>query len=513
MEKTHLEKNKYFLIMLVVSILVISFILRSYQLAALFPFTMDEEYQAFLVKNIIINKHIPLIGVNVGGTGLYLGPFFTWFSVVPYYLGQLQPLSTAWMAAGIGSLTAAIIFILTKKYFNSVIPAGIVALLFAVNPLINAYGRKYWNPTFVPLLAVAWFYSLLFAKQNPKWLWVTALVFGLALHTHYSLLALIIPTLFWLYQSRIKLPITRKVTIGSLVILCLTLAPLVVFELRHQFIMLKGLFSQLSQLVIPAQMNLSNLILANLSLFGHLLDRLIYFGFNRDLAAEITNCATLTKSMPPVSLSILFIGLIYLIKRKNIYPDLINLILYSYVTFLAITLLSPNLLVEYYYLPLLPLGIFLIGLVFYDNHQNPLAILVLIGILVMWTFQSLTFSNHQGLNMKTKILSYIKNQVSNQPYDLEVIGDCFKYEGWRYLAEADGITPNNSYMDQYFNWLYTEKHSLNSLYQVVLYPEQPDQKKILEQRWQHYLQQDYKWHLKTKIGTIQLLVAQKREDS
>src|SRR4030042_6233902 len=99
-------KSKYYPYIFYASVFLISLFLRLYHLKQLFIFTMDEEYQAYLVKNIISGYHYPLIGVNVAGTGLYLGSFFTWLSVIPYYLTNLNPIGTAYFAALLGALTS-----------------------------------------------------------------------------------------------------------------------------------------------------------------------------------------------------------------------------------------------------------------------------------------------------------------------------------------------------------------------------------------------------------------------
>ena len=164
---------------------------------------MDEEYQAFLVKNIIVNHHIPLIGVNVAGTGLYLGPFFTWISVIPYWLFKLNPLGTAWASALIGSLTAVVLFYVVKIITNKPLVGYLAGILYAVNPFLAAYDRKYWNPTLIPLLTIIWIFTLLKVPKNRYWLLVIAGIFGIALSVHFSLLVLLFPTCWFLWQEGI----------------------------------------------------------------------------------------------------------------------------------------------------------------------------------------------------------------------------------------------------------------------------------------------------------------------
>src|SRR3989337_808761 len=84
---------------LLLSILFLAVFFRFYHLSDWFSFGMDQEYEAFLVKNIVTGKHFPAIGVNAADTGLYLGPFFIYLAVIPYLLFQGNLLSFAFFSS------------------------------------------------------------------------------------------------------------------------------------------------------------------------------------------------------------------------------------------------------------------------------------------------------------------------------------------------------------------------------------------------------------------------------
>ena len=103
---------------LLLGILILAFIFRFYRLSEWFSFGMDQEYEAFLVKNIVSGRHFPLIGVNAADTGLYLGPFFIYLAVIPYLLFQGNPLGFAFFSSALGVVTTLVIYLATGKMFN-----------------------------------------------------------------------------------------------------------------------------------------------------------------------------------------------------------------------------------------------------------------------------------------------------------------------------------------------------------------------------------------------------------
>src|SRR3989338_10692047 len=104
--------------LLLLGILLLSFIFRFYRLTDWFSFGMDQEYEAYLVKNIVTAKHFPLIGVNVSDTGLYLGPFFIYLAALPFILFNGHPLGFAFFSSVLGVVTTLAVFIVAGKMFG-----------------------------------------------------------------------------------------------------------------------------------------------------------------------------------------------------------------------------------------------------------------------------------------------------------------------------------------------------------------------------------------------------------
>src|SRR3989344_1127696 len=133
-------RNK--VIITAILIFIVASFLRFYHVPQLFVFTADEEYAITLAKPIVKDFHIIWIGENAADTGFYMGPFWVYFTSFWLYLSKGNPLILAYVVAGIGSITAVLIFFIAKSLFNYRI-ALITSLLFSVLPLRVYYDKKF----------------------------------------------------------------------------------------------------------------------------------------------------------------------------------------------------------------------------------------------------------------------------------------------------------------------------------------------------------------------------------
>jgi 4-amino-4-deoxy-L-arabinose transferase-like glycosyltransferase len=514
------KKNHKLIFFLI--IFVIAFLLRIYKFDQLFPFSMDEEYQAFLVKNIIVNKHVPLIGVNVADTGLYLGPFFTWFLTLPYFFSNLNPLSTAFVAAFLGGISAILFAILVSKISKDKFMGIIGGLVYALNPLINAWDRKLWNPSWVLPLALLWLLALTNIDKNKKWLLVLALVFGLAFHSHYSLFILLPTTIWFIFKKTslkkslkiiikdIKLKKIKSIYSQSLTVFSICLLPLITFELRHGFVQLKSFFQFLSS----GSGDLVQTFWDKIVILYQSMNRLLWLGFNKDLAYEIS-LASIQKSV--IGLPIFFIfGLatFYIWKNKKIkqYAQLTLGVLVSYV---VLFLIYPGKISEYYFLPLWPL-LLLIGILsiaqLIKNHKIWMEYLLglgLAGLFVLWAWQSLSLQNSLGFDKKIKILKYAQKYIGKSPYNLEVVGN-YKYEGYRYIAEFLDFTPASSYMDENFSWIYSSKCEKSPRFDLAILHKIDTNDKKTRLEWGRWQKSYGQLRLNTKIENVEIVILKRK---
>ncbi|MBI2329849.1 glycosyltransferase [Candidatus Daviesbacteria bacterium] len=237
-------KNQKGIFILFLGVLMLAASLRFYNLSGYMTFLGDEGRDAIVVKKILVDRHIPLIGPPTSVGNIYLGPLYYYMMAIPMAIFYLNPVAAAGMDAFLGVATVAFIYYLGKTWFNR--QAGLIAAyLYAISPVTITYSKSSWNPNPAPFFALVIMFSLykLHKTGNFLWLILTGLAAGAALQMHYLAVILIpIAGLLWLYTV-----IYRKVnnfknirlisgTLLGILSFLLIMSPLVWFDLRHNFL-------------------------------------------------------------------------------------------------------------------------------------------------------------------------------------------------------------------------------------------------------------------------------------
>lgn len=446
-------------------ILLISAILRFYNLPNVFVFAGDEEHQAILAQTIVKHFHIIWIGVNAAHTGFYLGPYWVYFTSFWLYLSKGDPLITGYVSAAIGVLTTFFIIWVGSTLFNK--KTGLLAgLLYATLPLMVFFDQKYWNPTPIPFLSLLMFFSLAKLKENPKWLILFAACYGLIFHTHLSLFPILFVAIFWFAKEKIKLP--KKIIFLSAVTFLLMIFPLIAFDYFHKG---TNITTPLRLAEISSdfrnQINPKHHLIALFQTLG----RIWYLKpFSNNSDELITSCTSTSRIdspalvdkiserfTPPVllSLSAILFLLLFLLnkqswKRKNY--TLLALFILS-ITFLF--LLFPGGAYEYYLLGIFPLLLFLPGvLTGYFPKLKSVIILSTVLLSILGIFSVITNKPEFGYTAKKSLIRQVSDIIGNSPFELKQTGLCHFYEGWRYLFVLNGKIPERSDSDKGLGWLY-----------------------------------------------------------
>lgn len=457
-------------------ILLHAFFMRFYKIHDLLFWGMDQEYEAFLVKNILTGKHLPLIGVNASDTGLYLGPAFIYFASIPFAIFGGNPLGWAITASLLGVITTYIVFRIGKRIFSQV--TGLIsALLYAGSLLVSFYDRQFWNPVFVSLLSLFigyLLYEILVGKTGK--LLLLAISFGLALHSHLSLL-IFTPLIIAVIWKKRKL-ISGKVAIYSFFVFVLTLLPVIIFDLRHDFTNTRALI----QLILNygSDVNNGSSLISRIVLFISTLGRYFFPSLSSDWLVESGQCKELIayrkeNLVTGLNLIVGVLSMIWLSRKKLINRNQIHgalkitnirgekLLLSIFLITLVFVLIYTREIFEYYFLYFFPWLAILSGyalhrLMLYKNWKifvkSLLIVFIFINILAL-----LTSSNSFSYKDKINALNYAGKYLKNTNYSLEALGECPRFGGYRYLSEYVIGRPVNSYMDSYFSWLYLESLS------------------------------------------------------
>lgn len=289
------KKNKTEII-IVLAILLLAAFLRFYRLEDYMTFLGDEGRDAIIVKDILTNQNLPLLGPPTSVGNIYLGPLYYYMMAGAMGIFWLNPVAAAGMVALIGVATVFLVFYLSKVWFG-LWPAVVSSVLYAVSPINVMYSRSSWNPNpapFFTLLAMFGFYN---AHKSKNYLWfiVSGASLAAALQMHY--LAIILLPIFGVLWIRelINKDYKKHFILGSfggILAFLFLMSPLVVFDLRYNFMNWRAISALFSGQGTAVSFSLQNTLSQSLLIFRYkLIER--YIGADNTVVASITSLVVL----------------------------------------------------------------------------------------------------------------------------------------------------------------------------------------------------------------------------
>ena len=161
-----MNKNiKYFIFFLLILFYLFS---RFYRLEELYTFSFDQYRDAWVVKQIIIDKKLVLIGPQSSFYGIFYGPGW-YYSLVPFYwIFGLNPLGGAYSAIFYGLITLILLWYIGEKFFSW--KTGLTAsLIYIFSCKINFLNRACRNdpPLMAFSLIILYLSFLVSTKEKP----------------------------------------------------------------------------------------------------------------------------------------------------------------------------------------------------------------------------------------------------------------------------------------------------------------------------------------------------------
>lgn len=228
---------------ILVIILVVGAFLRLYKINQYMTFLGDEGRDAIIVRNLLVHADPILIGPGTSVGGMYLGPLYYYFMTPFLLLSNMSPVGPAIGIALLGIATIYLVYLTGSEWFSK--KAGLIsALLFAISPTVIIYSHSSWNPNIMPFFALLSIYSIwkVWKYKKYNWLLVTAFSFAFVLQSHY--LGILIAPVLFLYWFLAKVP--KKVTFISLLIFSFLMSPLLIFDIRHNWMNSRALYKFLT---------------------------------------------------------------------------------------------------------------------------------------------------------------------------------------------------------------------------------------------------------------------------
>jgi len=217
--------------------------LRFYRLEDLMVYLGDEGRDMLILMDIVQLKNFPFIGPPTSMGRLFLGPIYYYFITPFAWLFKMEPIGPAVFVALLGSLTIPLIYLVTKNFFDS-ITGCFAAILYTFSPLIITFSRSSWNPNPMPFFCLLLVLGLFYWQKTKKerFFYLSLFCFAVSLQLHYMVILLTPFLIFVFYKLRRNFK-NKKVFLYGFLIFFLLLSPLLVFDLKHDFVNTKGVLA------------------------------------------------------------------------------------------------------------------------------------------------------------------------------------------------------------------------------------------------------------------------------
>ena len=187
----HINSTVKYLLALIL-IIIISIFLRAYHFSDWLKFNSDQARDAGVVRNMIENGNIPLLGPVAGGTLFQLGPAFYYFQYLSAKIFGATPDKMAYPDLFFGILSIPLLYLLAQQYFKKNISL-ILSALYAVAYFTVQYSRFAWNPNSAQFFSMLFVYCVLRlyssrSDKKSKWIILTGISLGISIQLHALLL-------------------------------------------------------------------------------------------------------------------------------------------------------------------------------------------------------------------------------------------------------------------------------------------------------------------------------------
>jgi 4-amino-4-deoxy-L-arabinose transferase-like glycosyltransferase len=270
---------------LVIALITAGAFLRLWNFVPSLMFQGDQGRDAIVVRNMLFNHDLVLIGPVTSTGNMYLGPLYYYWMAPFLRLSYPSPVGPAVAIAILSIITIGLMYVLGQEIVGKR-AAFFAAILFTFCNVAITYARFSWNPNPAPLLSILLVWALYRAIHRQHWYWVlVSLCITILIQLHYvTLLTVPAAGTLWLItlwgmiqelrpqnsvpptttkSKKIKTAATlhaasRTVALRrfspflaatglAIVVFLASLAPLVVFDIRHQFLNLKALQTFITQ--------------------------------------------------------------------------------------------------------------------------------------------------------------------------------------------------------------------------------------------------------------------------
>lgn len=411
-------------------VFLLGLLLRFYKLYGFVTFLGDQGRDAIIIKRILTFEHLPAIGAPTSIGQIYLGPFYYYFIAPWLALFNFDPFGLAVGVAAFSSLYILINYFIVRELLNEKV-AFISSALVAFSSTLIEFSRFSWNPNLLPLFSLISVYLLIKSLKTHDWRFyaLTGAFFSFSLQLHYLALFLFPPAAIFfiiqLYEQRKKF---KQIFLGGITLIVSLLffsIPLIIFDLRHNFLNIKNLFN-LFKTTSPVASNK----------FMNLLDSFLFLN-------RYTLHSDLNLVVSSIVLLLLTISFVLVLRRKD---NLRTLFLFFMLVMLGISLYGgPK--YPHYFLAVYPFYYIILG-----YFLSLFFISTLWNMLIAVFFATYIFLNSQGyyflfnrensqIRVAKDIAQTIRQNLTHESYRLTSLPQRHADTTYRYFLEIWGKRP------------------------------------------------------------------------
>lgn len=444
---------------LLVLILLAGALFRLYKIDQYMTFLGDEGRDAIIVRRLLVDFDLILVGPGTSIGNMYLGPLYYYMMAPFLLLFNFNPVGPAVMVALLGVATTFFVWYVVRNWFSNgqgpSLSAGalMAAGLYAIAPVVIVYSRSSWNPNIMPFFALLMIYSIwkFWHEKKYKWIIVALVSLAFALQSHYlGLLLAPVFGLFWLLttfevvrspKSKVRSQKTMKklflrYTLFSGGLFTFLMSPLVIFDSRHgwrNFEAMKVFFTE-------RQTTVSAKPWSALPKLWPLIDQ---YG-ERILAGKNSEVGTVFAIFIVSSLLWLLVARLQKIGTKKLKAYLL-IAIWLFMAFVGLGVYKQH-IYDHYFGFIYPAGFILIGALiselnsFFNKYGKVLiGALLLVVVLVNLKENPLRYNPNRQMQRAMAVAEKIESETGGSPLNLAVVAERNYEDGYQYFLEKNNV--------------------------------------------------------------------------
>lgn len=396
-------------------------------------FSWDQEQYSFQIKKIIVDHKPALLGPRTtNDKGFFLAPYFTYIMVPFYLITNLHPsaiylfLITYNLAFFVGTY-----FILRRLFHQYVVL--LFLFLWSTNPALAAYEIIAWWPIYIPIATlIVWMLLKNIYDHNQLGTWfILGSIIGLFMHMHIQFMFIIVFVTIVLFKIRNHSKPNFACVFLLVLPIILSFTPLVIFDLRHQFLNFKSLYSFITQHTYGVQPSTTAWVP-------------VFTNFVHPLIIMKSSLITIV-----FYFCILAMQVILLSNKKGF-------IKFFYGGSIALWIIFPILFgiygqrpSEYYFIFLSPFIYVVIADFFFSIKRVPLFLALIIFIFIM-NFKQLQMNlntDYYSLKYKDQLVRQLAEKIKGRIFNLSYTTKLTADYGFRYLVDYYKLNPTGNWKD------------------------------------------------------------------